>query len=108
MPRISSLAAVAALAASALAAPASQASVPATNGFSIAQVPGPQYYKSGPAQVLKTYAKFNATVPASTVSNLRVAAAQQSGSVSANPESYDQSYLCPVKVGSQVSFAQTA
>jgi len=104
MPHISSFAAVAAFAAQALAAPAPQASSPAVNGFSVAQIAGPQFFKSGAAQVLKTYAKYNASVPATVVSNLKVAAAKQSGSVSANPESYDQSYLCPVTVGSQVSF----
>jgi len=108
MPYISSIAAVAAFAAQALAVPAPQTSgAPATNGFSVAQVAGPQYFKSGAAQILKTYAKYNATVPPTTVSNLKVAAAaQQSGSVTANPESYDQSYLCPVQVGSQVCIAR--
>lgn len=104
MPHITSFAAVAAFAAQAFAAPAPQASDSASNGFSVEQVAvaGSQYYKSGPAQILKTYAKYNATVSTKVVSDLKVAAAQQSGTVAANPESYDESYLCPVKVGSQV------
>jgi len=109
MPYLSSLAAIAVFAAQTFAAPAPQSSssssdsAPATNGFSVAQVAGPKYFKSGPAQVLKTYAKYNATVSPTVVTNLKVAAAAlQSGSVNAAPESYDQSYLSPVKVGSQV------
>jgi aspergillopepsin I len=43
------------------------------------------------------YAKVGASPPPAVVK--AAAAATQSGSVSANPEAYDQSYLCPVTVG---------
>jgi hypothetical protein len=105
MPRISSIMTAAALASTAFAAPAPQVADvhgPA-GGFTVQQVAGPKVLKNGPAEIKKTYAKFNATMPASIATNVNVAvAALQSGTVAANPESYDESYLCPVTVGSTV------
>lgn len=55
--------------------------------------------KNGPADLVRAVAKFATTDAPSNV--LAAAAAVQSGSVSAIPESYDTEYLCPVTVGSQ-------
>lgn len=54
-------------------------------------------YKSGPLEMAKTYKKYKVAVPANVAA--AAAAATQSGTVAANPESYDESYLCPVTVG---------
>ncbi|KAF2864322.1 aspartyl protease [Piedraia hortae CBS 480.64] len=56
--------------------------------------------KAGPIDSLKVYNKYahiGAQAPADLV---KAAAAAQSGSVQATPEQYEQSYLCPVQVGS--------
>jgi aspergillopepsin I len=47
-------------------------------------------------QTFNKYAKVGAVAPSKVQS---AAAASQSGSVSASPEQYDSSYLCPVNVG---------
>jgi hypothetical protein len=103
---MSSIMTAAALASTAFAAPAPQvANVHnPVGGFTVQQVAGPQVLKNGPMEIKKTYAKFNATMPPSIATNVNVAvAALQSGTVAANPEQYDQSYLCPVTVGTTVS-----
>ncbi|EME47325.1 hypothetical protein DOTSEDRAFT_69301 [Dothistroma septosporum NZE10] len=85
----------AALVASALAAPAE---LVGRSTFQVAQVPAGKVVKNGPISMHKTYqkyAKFGAVAPA----DVKAAAAAQQGSVAANPEQYDQSYLCPVSVG---------
>jgi len=109
MQRISSIAAAAVWASQAFAAPAPQVGVnveisgPVAQGFRVQQVVGPLVVKSGPIEMQKTYQKFNAAVPPQVASAAKVAAAAlQSGSVAANPESYDESYLCPVSVGGTV------
>ncbi|KAK5132526.1 hypothetical protein LTR08_008910 [Meristemomyces frigidus] len=69
--------------------------------FSVKQVAAGKVLKSGPLAMMKTYnkyAKIGAVAPANVVS---AAAAVQSGQVAANPESYDESYLCPVTIGGQ-------
>ena len=111
MQRISTIAAAAVLASQAFAAPAPMPQVgvnveisgPVAQGFRVQQVVGPTVVKSGPIEMQKTYQKFNAAVPPQIASAAKVAAAAlQSGSVAANPESYDESYLCPVSVGGTV------
>jgi len=83
----------------ALAAPAVDIAGRAT--FKVDQVSRGQVLKNGPIQMMKAYNKYahvGATAPSEVVA---AAAAAQSGSVAANPEQYDEAYLCPVKVGSQ-------
>ncbi|KAK5111480.1 hypothetical protein LTR62_004932 [Meristemomyces frigidus] len=70
--------------------------------FVIEQVAAGQVVKSGPIEAMKVYnkyAKVGAVAPSAVVD--AAAAAQQSGSVAANPEQFDESYLCPVSVGGQ-------
>lgn len=96
MPSFFSTAAIVASAGLAMAAPADIAS---RKTFELKQVEGPKLFKSGPVAMMKTYnkyAKIGAVAPAHVVS---AAAAVQSGSVAANPEQYDASYLCPVTCG---------
>ena len=71
--------------------------------FSVKQVAAGKVLKSGPLAMMKTYekyAKVGAVAPSAVV-KAAAAAAVQSGTVAANPEQYDQSYLCPVSVGGQ-------
>ncbi|KAK3072430.1 hypothetical protein LTR53_006844 [Teratosphaeriaceae sp. CCFEE 6253] len=91
----------AALVASATLAFAAPAQLVGRKTFKIEQVAAGKVFKSGPVAMMKTYnkyAKIGAVAP-SYVSS--AAAAAQSGEVAANPEQYDESYLCPVKVGGQ-------
>lgn len=92
----------AALVASATLCLAAPADISKRSTFVVDQVAAGQVFKSGPLQMMSTYnkyAKVGAVAPATVVD--AAAAAKQSGSVSANPEQYDQSYLCPVSVGGQ-------
>ena len=59
-------------------------------------IPKP-FMLSGPSSVLSTYRKYKATAPADVVS----AAANNDGTVTASPETYDSEYLCPVSIGGQ-------
>ena len=74
------------------------------HAFEIKQVNAGQVRRTpGPIAMLKTYQKYasaGAQAPAIVI-KAAAAAAVQSGSVVANPESYDSSYLCPVSVGGQ-------
>lgn len=82
-----------------IAAPAAELMGRST--FQLEQVSAGKVFKSGPVAMMKTYNKYanvGAVAPADVVS---AAAAVQSGSVTANPEQYDESYLCPVSVGGQ-------
>lgn len=89
----------AALVASVMAAPAE---LVGRSTFEIKQVnTGKVLRPAGPVAMMKTYnkyAKAGAQAPAVVAA---AAAALQSGSVAANPEQYDSSYLCPVSVGGQ-------
>ena len=68
------------------------------SAFEIKQVAGGKFFKNGPTQMLSTYQKF-AHAGAKAPSEVIEAASQQTGSVVASPEQYDQAYLCPVTVG---------
>ncbi|KAI4106201.1 MAG: hypothetical protein L6R37_002288 [Teloschistes peruensis] len=69
---------------------------PRTQDFMIHQsVPKP--FKSGPAKMLSTYAKYNATAPQDVIN----AAQANDGSVTTTPEQYDTEYLTPVTIGGQ-------
>lgn len=90
----SSVAALAAIVATAFAAPNSTVGTP--TGFSVQQASAGQVYLNGPEQVARTFAKFNRHPPTNI---LAAAKSVQSGNVTATPEQYDESYLCPVDVG---------
>ena len=89
-----------ALVASASLSLAAPAKLVGRSTFEINQVAAGTYFKNGPTQMMHTYNKY-ARVGAKAPSNVvaAAAAAQQSGSVVANPQQYDQAYLCPVTVG---------
>lgn len=63
--------------------------------FTLDQTVQKPFILSGPSAMAKTYAKFNKAVPAV----IAAAAANNDGTVTANPEAYDAEYLCPVSVG---------
>jgi len=89
----------AALVASASLSLAAPAHIVPRDAFEVTQVAAGSYFKSGPTQMMRTYNKY-ARVGAKAPSNvIAAAAASQSGEVSANPEQYDQAYLCPVTIG---------
>ncbi|KAJ8613711.1 hypothetical protein MRB53_036853 [Persea americana] len=71
-------------------------------GFSIEQVVGPQVLVSGPLAYHKALVKYGAQPPTPVVNAASAAAAVQSGSVTATPQQYDESYLCPVTLGGQI------
>lgn len=92
----------AALVASATLSVAAPAELVSRSTFQVKQVAAGKTYKSGPLQLMKAYNKYASTgaqAPAHVVSAAAAAAAVQSGTVSASPEQYDESYLCPVTVG---------
>lgn len=65
--------------------------------FSVPQsVPKP-FVKSGPAALASLYGKYGKEAPA----DVKAAAANNDGTVTSSPESYDEEYLCPVSVGGQ-------
>ncbi|KAJ8608663.1 hypothetical protein MRB53_039547 [Persea americana] len=57
--------------------------------------------KNGPAEYLKAMNKYGAAPSnnTATVADAAAAASGQMGTVSANPEQYDEAYLCPVTIG---------
>ena len=83
---------------------AAQALTALRQSFSVNQVSAGTIFKSGPLAMEKTFLKFTNTVPSNiavaAAAAADVAAAVQTGSVVATPEQYDQSYLCPVQIGS--------
>nr|POE85174.1 aspartic protease snp2 [Quercus suber] len=97
MPSFLSTAALVATAGLAMAAPAE---IAGRATFEIKQVEAAKVLKSGPLAMMKTYAKYAKIGAQAPPQVAAAAAAVQSGSVAANPEQYDASYLCPVKVGS--------
>ena len=86
------------------AASAAPAKGQGRHAFEIKQVDAGQVRRTpGPIAKLKTYQKYasaGAQAPA-VVIKAAAAAAVQTGSVAASPESYDSSYLCPVSIGGQ-------
>lgn len=96
MPSLLTTVALMASATLSLAAPAE---LEKRSSFVLEQVSVGQKFLNGPIAMLKTYNKY-AKVGAQAPSEvLAAAAAAQSGSVTATPEQYDESYLCPVTVG---------
>ena len=63
--------------------------------FRLDQTVAKAFILSGPSAMAKTYAKFGKPVP----DVIAAAAANNDGTVAANPEQYDSEYLCPVTVG---------
>ncbi|KAL8692139.1 MAG: hypothetical protein Q9218_002781 [Villophora microphyllina] len=70
---------------------------PRTKDFIIHQTVPKPFKKSGPAAVLATYGKYNATPPPDVVK----AALVNDGTVATTPEQYDSEYLTPVTIGGQ-------
>ena len=65
--------------------------------FTIQQDVPKTIYKTGPQALLHAYAKFGAAAPG----NVTAAAANDDGSITANPEQYDSEYLAAVVIGGQ-------
>ena len=66
--------------------------------FKVPQTKAKSKLLSGPAAMAAVYAKYGATAPP----DVKAAAANNDGTVTASPESYDSEYLCPVNIGGQV------
>lgn len=66
--------------------------------FTVHQSIAKPFIKSGPAALAATYAKYHKTAPA----DVKAAAANNDGTVAANPTSYDSEYLCPVSIGGEI------
>ncbi|EMC92240.1 hypothetical protein BAUCODRAFT_38264 [Baudoinia panamericana UAMH 10762] len=89
-----------AFAATATIAMAAPADIYRRDTFQIEQVSTGQVLKSGPIAMMKTYSKYAKVGASAPVDVVNAATnASQSGEVAANPEQYDESYLCPVQVG---------
>ena len=65
--------------------------------FKVPQTVPKPFILSGPSAMLYTYRKYKASPPSDVVS----AAANNDGTVTANPTQYDSEYLCPVSIGGQ-------
>ena len=65
--------------------------------FKLDQTVQKPFILSGPAAMAKTYAKYGKAVP----DVIAAAAANNDGTVEADPQQYDSEYLCPVTVGGQ-------
>lgn len=65
--------------------------------FRLDQTVQKPFMLSGPSAMAKTYAKYGKAVPPV----IAAAAANNDGTVAANPEEYDSEYLCPVSIGGQ-------
>ena len=65
--------------------------------FTVKQSVAKDAIKSGPAAMAATYAKYSKQAPA----NVTAAAANNDGTVAADPTQYDSEYLCPVSIGGQ-------
>ncbi|KAL8726268.1 MAG: hypothetical protein Q9166_006814 [cf. Caloplaca sp. 2 TL-2023] len=70
---------------------------PRAGNFIIHQTIPKPFKKSGPAAILSTYGKYNASAPEDVVK----AAAANDGTVTTTPTQYDSQYLTPVTIGGQ-------
>ncbi|KAL8784261.1 MAG: hypothetical protein Q9213_004083 [Squamulea squamosa] len=70
---------------------------PRAGNFIVHQTIPKPFKKSGPAALLSTYGKLNASAPEDVIK----AAATNDGTVSANSAQYDSAYLVPVTIGGQ-------
>lgn len=70
---------------------------PRAGSFIVHQMVPKPFKKSGPAEILSTYGKYNASAPENVVK----AAYANDGTVSADPTLYDTQYLSPVTIGGQ-------
>ena len=70
---------------------------PKAGNFIVQQTTPKPSKKSGPAAILSTYGKYNASAPEDVIK----AATANDGKVSANPTQYDSEYLSPVTIGGQ-------
>jgi hypothetical protein len=93
MISVTSIVTFASLASLALTSPVEKFEKRGASTLHIDQVQTGTTQKIGAVALQKAYQKFKKPVPTS------VAAAAQSGSVSASPEQYDAEYLCPVTLG---------
>ena len=65
--------------------------------FKVDQTVAKSRILSGPAAMAKVYGKYNKPAP----EDVKSAAANNDGTVTASPEQYDSEYLCPVTIGGQ-------
>ncbi len=65
--------------------------------FTVEQTIAKPFIRSGPAALAATYGKYRKEAPA----DVRAAAANNDGTVQANPEQFDSQYLSPVSIGGQ-------
>lgn len=89
-----------------LAAGAPTAPSPAAHTFSVTQVKVPSvkgFHTTGLGSYYKALTKYGANI---TSDVLTAVAAKQSGAVTATPESDDESYLCPVQIGTPAQTLQ--
>lgn len=68
-----------------------------SEAFVVYQTIQKAFLKSGPAAVASVYGKYGKPVP----QDIAAAAANNDGTVAANPQQYDSEYLCPVTIGGQ-------
>ncbi|KAL9631817.1 MAG: hypothetical protein Q9164_005687 [Protoblastenia rupestris] len=67
------------------------------SAFTIPQTVPKPFIQSGPAAMAAVYSKFGKAKPA----DVKAAAANNTGTVSATPQEYESYYLCPVTIGGQ-------